>query len=101
MTEALKIDFATIVVRGDVVADEIDGEVVMASLEQGDYFGLNTVGSYIWELLEQPRSVAALCEAVLETFEVDRETCEGHVLAFLTELADEKLVRVGGRGPAA
>jgi hypothetical protein len=48
----------------DLVTSDLEGEVVM-SIESGNYFGLNPVGSRIWELIEQPVKVAEVVEKLL------------------------------------
>lgn len=78
----------------DIVTSDIDDEKVMMSIEKGQYFGLEAVGSRIWELLGAPIKVAALIDALLQQFAVDRETCERDVLAFLEELQLAGIVRV-------
>jgi hypothetical protein len=41
---------ATIVSRGpSVLTAEVDGEIVMMSIKQGRYFGLDDIGSDIWK----------------------------------------------------
>jgi len=91
----MMIDLTTIVTHSEEqVAAEIDGEIVMMSVAQGNYYGLDAVGSRIWELIRQPCSVTALCDALLTEFDVDRATCEQDVLTFLNQLAEEKLIRV-------
>lgn len=72
------------------VADEI----VMLSPEQGTYFGLNRVGSRVWELIAEPCSVAAVCAALTAEFDVDELTCQADVLRFLTGLDRARLVQV-------
>ena len=78
----------------EVVASEMDDEVVMMSIEQGAYFGLDPVGSRIWEIIEKPVDVSALCDQLLEEFEVTRDVCEGDTLSFLNKLSDDKLLEV-------
>jgi hypothetical protein len=73
---------------------EVDRTVVMMSLAQGMYFGLEGAGPRIWALLEQPRTVAGLCQALSEEFEVDPETCYQDILPFLEELRGADLIRV-------
>jgi hypothetical protein len=96
-----------VVVRSDEpVAVEVDRTVVMLSIAQGMYFGLEGVGPRIWALLERPRSVAQLCADLMDEFEVDQESCLRDVCAFLEELTDARLVRlhdatVGPAGAAA
>ena len=78
----------------DVVASDIDGEVVMMSIENGAYYGIDSIGSRIWELIETPCKVSELIEKLLEEFEVDRPTCEKDVLKFLEELQKDKIILV-------
>ena len=70
----------------DIVASEIDGETVMMSIENGSYYGLDPIGSYVWELLETPIKVADLIDTLLEKYDVDEKTCEKDVLHFLNEI---------------
>jgi len=78
----------------DIAACDIDDEKVMMSIERGQYYGLDPVGSRVWELIEEPVKVSALIDELLLRYDVDRETCEQDVLAFLEELYEDGLVRV-------
>jgi hypothetical protein len=64
----------------------------MMSLENYRYFGLNAVGVRIWELLENPATVAGLSAKICEEFEVDPQTCETAVLHFAEDLARNGIV---------
>lgn len=90
------IELNSIVVQaqGDWIANDIDGDTVLVSIEQGKYYGMEVVGSRIWELIAQPRTVLDVCEALLEEFNVSRETCQQDALVFLDQLAEENLVKV-------
>lgn len=76
------------------VAVEVDGSVVMMSIDQGMYFGLEGTGPRIWSLLEQPRTVGEVCDALVREFDIDPEECEREVIDFLEELRDAQLIRV-------
>ena len=80
----------------EIVASDIDGETVMMSIENGKYYGLDDIGSRIWELIEKPVKVSDLIDTLLERFDVDRGTCEKDVLKFLNELDEDKIVVVKG-----
>src|SRR5262245_36284836 len=80
--------------RDDLLAQSLDEDIVMANIESGRYYGLASTGKHIWELLEQPRTVADLCTRLLAEFDVVRATCEQETLAFLNELLDEGLIQV-------
>lgn len=76
------------------VAVEVDRTIVMMSLDQGKYYGLEGAGGRIWKLLEEPRTVDDLCEALQREFDVEPDVCRRDVLEFLTELARERLILI-------
>ncbi len=84
----------TLVRNHSLTTAELDGEVVMLSLETNRYYGLNSVGTRIWELLAQPKTLSAVCDILLQEYNVSREQCEREVLAVAEKLLDEKLVHV-------
>lgn len=85
---------STVVRSPEQVSGDLDGKVVLLSIENGEYYNMNEVGSRIWELLEKPMTVAALIDQLLAEFEVDRATCEQEATAFLQQLRKDKLLQV-------
>jgi hypothetical protein len=78
----------------DLVCAPVDGEIVILSVERGSYFGLDEIGSEIWQRLETPVRVDSLCDVLAETYEAQRATIERDVLALLESLVAEGLVSV-------
>lgn len=78
----------------DIVASDIDGEIVMISIENGAYYGLDAIGSRIWELIKTPCKVSDLIESLMEEFDTDRPTCEKDVLKFLNDLQKNNVIHV-------
>ncbi|MES2018800.1 MAG: lasso peptide biosynthesis PqqD family chaperone [Pseudomonadota bacterium] len=76
----------------NLLSTDMDGETVMMSIEQGQYFGLNPVGSRTWELLGNPVRVDALCRQIETEYVVSSDECETAVLAFLSELSRHGLI---------
>jgi hypothetical protein len=76
----------------DAIAKELDGELVLLDLQSGTYFGLNEVGSRIWELMESPVSVAEINAKLLDEFEVSDVVLAADVDAFLDVLHEKKLL---------
>lgn len=81
------------------LATTIDGEAVILETESGVYFGLNEVATYIWELLDEPRDLEELCEAVLSEYDVSRERCERDLQEVLRDLEGRGLVEFEDRPP--
>lgn len=78
----------------ELVSAQVEGETALMSILNGAYYGMDPVGSRIWALIEQPRTVAAVVDQLLTEFSVARPTCEQHVLAFIQRLADASLVQL-------
>lgn len=83
-----------VVAARDQVSAELDGEAVVLSLADGIYYGLDPVGASVWALLEQPRTVAELRDAVVAEYDVDAPTAEADLLQLLRDLAARGLVEV-------
>ena len=80
--------------RKEPLTAELDGEVVMLDPDKGSYFSLNPVGSRVWELLADPRSVNEICDTLMGEFEVDEQACRQEVRALLDQLVEAELVEV-------
>ena len=83
-----------VVASGDQVSSDLAGEIVMLNLKNGTYYGLDDVGARIWNLIQEPRPVAAVRDAILGEYEVEPERCERDLLALLRELQDSGLIEV-------
>lgn len=85
----------SLIVRNESIpTGEIDGELVALDLERGDCFGMDRIGTRIWQLAAAPVRVAEVIDRLAEEHEVGRAICSDDVLPFLAELADAGLVRV-------
>jgi hypothetical protein len=99
MSDTLTIDDATTLARpGNLVASEIDGEMVILNVDSGHFFQLNQVGSRIWEALETPVTTGALCRAMEDRFEVDEATCRSDLVEFIGLLSQHGLVGIENQG---
>lgn len=85
---------STISYHVHILASDLEDELVMLNLESSHYYGLEAVGKFIWEQIRTPLTVAELVETLLAQFDVERETCEREVIAFLEELEQEGLIQV-------
>lgn len=83
-----------VVVSHEQVSCDLDGEAAILNLATGVYFGLDAVGASIWQRMQQPVRVGALCAALMEEFDVDAVTAETDLLNFLTEMRNEGLVEL-------
>jgi Coenzyme PQQ synthesis protein D (PqqD) len=75
-----------------------DGAVLL-DIEQGLCFSLNPVGTRIWEMLKDGRSVDEISDALEQEFHVPRTQLLSDISDFLEQLAKMRLV--GNQSPPA
>jgi hypothetical protein len=78
----------------DVVYRTVGQEAVVLHLDSGIYFGLNEVGSRIWELALE-HDLRTVCDTLSQEFDAPRDVIEGDVLALVSTLLEKHLVVLG------
>jgi Coenzyme PQQ synthesis protein D (PqqD) len=73
---------------------EVDGEILIMSIERGGYFSLNNVGYDIWRRLESPCTFADLIDGLAADYDAARATIVEDVQALLNRMLTEDIVRV-------
>jgi hypothetical protein len=91
---AIISEISTIVVTKDQVSCDLSGEAAILNLKSGVYFGLNTVGASIWKLIQEPKTVREIREAILKEYNVDSGRCEQDILEILQELSTHGLIEI-------
>jgi coenzyme PQQ synthesis protein D (PqqD) len=83
----------SITVAPDIVFREVDGEAVILNLETGFYFGLDQVGTRIWQLIQEHGSLQKVFETMCDEFDVGSDALERDLLGLMDELCVKGLVR--------
>ena len=78
----------------EVVFRELQGEAVILNLASSTYFGLDTVGTRIWQLCEAHGSLGAVFEAMQQEFDAPVDTLRSDLLTFIDDLLAKGLVTV-------
>ena len=95
MSSQTAITLAHRATRSDqVLSQDLDGEAVLLDLASEQYFGLNAVGTRIWQLLEAPYGLADVHRILCSEFEADHARIEGDLLALVGKLRDAGLIMV-------
>jgi hypothetical protein len=88
------LNHLTVVAAKNLIHSDLGEEVVILNFKDGVYYGLDPVGACIWKLIQTPRTLGDVRNAVLEEYEVEATSCERDILIFVQKLADEGLVKV-------
>jgi hypothetical protein len=85
-----------VTVAPEQVSCPLGEEAAILNLKNTVYYGLNPVGARVWSLLQTPRSVAELRDALLEEYDVEAQRCEHDLFELLEKMRGEGLIRVTG-----
>jgi Skp family chaperone for outer membrane proteins len=79
----------------------VGDDLVILDLDSSRYYALDPVGARIFELLQQPRALDAVLDAVVAEFEVETDTAQTDLLALVDTLVAERLVEARGASSAS
>mgnify|MGYP006297143657 CR=1 FL=1 len=85
---------STVQRNNEVFANEIDGEVVMMNIQTGKYYGLDDVGTRIWEMMKEEIQVQQIIRQLLKEYHVSEQECAQDVMQLLSDLEQNQLIRV-------
>ncbi|MBP7336178.1 PqqD family peptide modification chaperone [Niveispirillum sp.] len=95
MTATDELTVNSVVRRCDApLSTEVDGETMLMSIDNGQYYGLDEIGSEIWRRLASPVGVDVICRGLGEIYDGDPAQIEQDVLALLTRLREERLIEI-------
>ena len=73
---------------------DLNGNSVILNMTSGKYFGINSVGSFIWAAIQTPKTFEEIVGLVLDEFDVDDAVCIKEVSAFLEKMSEQELVLI-------
>ncbi len=79
----------SITLSPDVISQEVSGETVLLDLESENYFGLDEVGTRIWQLIQETGSLRDVYDTLLAEYEVSEEQLRSDLENLVSEI--EKL----------
>jgi len=85
-------------VLSDVLSQEIDGEVVLLDLKGEAYFGLDEVGTRIWQLILEVGELSVVYDIMLDEYDVGPEKLKTDLDVLITKLVEAGLVKVSECG---
>jgi hypothetical protein len=83
-----------VVRQKQIMFNKLDDEVVMMSAQKGEYYGLDSIGSRIWEIIQEPIEISQIVKILLDEYDISEEQCTTDVTAFLNELLNKELIAI-------
>ena len=86
----------TVAVPQTVLSQELDGDLVLLDVENGEYYGLDEIGSHMWKLLSaNENGPAEVLQVLLETYEAPRDRLVADLKGFIAMLDHFRLLQIG------
>ena len=99
MKKQVSVD-STVVASDGQVSSDFGEEVAILDFKAGVYYGLDDVGARVWQLVQEPKKVREIRNALLEEYEVEPDRCERDLIALLRSLAGDQLIEIKNEAPA-
>ncbi len=76
----------------NLIETQVDDELVVVSLANGEFYSLKDTGLAIWEAIDGQRDEASLVNLLQDKFDAPQEQIAKDVRAFLADLAQNGFV---------
>jgi hypothetical protein len=81
--------------RKSFIAADVGNKHVLMNVDKGTYIGLDEVGKNIWQRLEEPQTIASLCEQLRKAYQVSEPALfERDVMEFIGNLRLQGFVEI-------
>jgi len=81
-------------IKADVVSRKVQDEEVVLDLGSGTYFGLNEIGTKVWEMLKEKVPLEHLSEKIAEEYEVSLKRAQKDVNTLVMTLEKKGLIEI-------
>lgn len=89
----LMVDLESVIVRSaSTLGAELDGVIILMSIENGEYYKLSETSIAVWTLIEKPISISDLCKILTSRYDVEESQVQSDVQEFINYLQELKLV---------
>ena len=79
----------------DALFQEVSGETVILDMVSEAYFGLDPVGTRIWQLMQEKGELQPVFDTLLQEYDVEAQQLEQDFASLLHSLADAGLIFLG------
>lgn len=80
-------------IADQVLCQSVGEEVVLLNLATQQYYGLNSIGSRVWQLFLDGGDAESVCRALSEIYAVDPEVLKNDVAKLISRLTEAGLVK--------
>jgi hypothetical protein len=83
-----------VTVTPNTLSREVQGETVLLQLDSGEYFGLDEIGTRVWQLIVETGDLDRVQAALLDEYDVDPTVLTADMARLVEELSARRLIDV-------
>lgn len=83
---------SALTVHPSVLSREVGGETVLLNLESGVYYGLDAVGTRVWNLLAQSKTLTDVCSIMINEYDVAPDVLLRDLTTLVRDLCEKRLL---------
>lgn len=82
----------TVILSPDVISQEVSGETVLLDLESECYYGLDAVGTRIWQLIRDNGELRTIYDTLLDEYDVEPSRLQSDLEALIADACARGLI---------
>ena len=94
MPDSIISGSSRIVVSKEQTSCEMDEDVVVLNLKDGEYYELNPVAARVWSIIQEPTAMEDIMSIILDEYAVGKKELEQDLYDLVHELSAKKLVDI-------
>lgn len=87
----MKLKTQKLTISEEALSQEVNGETVILDLQSESYFGLDEVGTRIWQLLQEEKDLQKVYNTLLQEYDVEAEQLEQDLIELIDKLIEAGL----------
>ena len=84
----------TIEISSDILTQEVSGETVILDLNSESYFGLDEIGTRIWQLIQEQKDLKSVTATMLNEYDVEEKQLAEDIEDLLAKLDEAGLIKL-------
>ncbi len=85
----------------DALFQEVTGETVILDMASETYFGLDAVGTRVWQLMQEKTALQPVFDTLLQEYEVEPDILERDLADLLASLEEAGLIALAAEHTTA
>lgn len=94
ITEEKITGHTIVIVSKDQIYCDLNGESVILNFKDGVYYGLDSLGTIVWNNIQEPKTINEIEKLITEQYDVPPERCKDDLLKLIKELETNKLIEL-------